>query len=60
MQFVTASETAVFISAISSIVGSSEDTNAATVTLANDSLLDLLEISKVISLSYFIIFSFLS
>ena len=37
MQFVTASDTAVFMSASSSIVGSKCDANAATVILANAS-----------------------
>ena len=46
MQFVTASETAVLISAISSIVGSSCETNAATAILAKASLVDLLLISS--------------
>jgi len=41
IQFVTASETAVFISLISSIVGSSCVTNAATAARAKPSLFDL-------------------
>ena len=41
MQFVTASDTAVFMSASSSIVGSNCDANAATVILANASFAPL-------------------
>ena len=50
MQFVTASETAVFISESSSIVGSSCEANAATVILANASFDDLLINSNSINL----------
>ena len=51
MQFVTASDTAVFISASSSIVGSNCEANAATAILANASFDDLLTNSYFISLS---------
>ena len=49
MQFVTASETAVFMSANSSIVGSNCDANAATVILANASFAPLFRNSNLIS-----------
>ena len=51
MQFVTASDTAVLISAISSIVGSNCDAKAAIAIRAKPSLADLLFISRVISFS---------
>ena len=50
-QFFTSSETAVFISAISSNVGSNCATKAATEILAKASLFDLLKNSIFISLS---------
>ena len=52
IELVTASDTAVLISAISSSVGSSWAINAATAILANASLFDLLKNSIFISLSY--------
>ena len=48
MQFVTASETAVFMSAISAAVGSRDDMKDATATLANPSFTDKMRVrSKV-------------
>ena len=51
IEFVTASDTAVFISASSSIVGSNWEANAATLILAKASFVDLLTNSNFISLS---------
>ena len=50
MQLVTASDTAVFMSANSSIVGSNCETNAATAILAKASFADLLINSNSLNL----------